>query len=366
MAEEDLREEAAPRATEAYVIAAQGQALELQCILLPPMTETLVEVEISHCGLSRADMHMRDNAWGVSDFPLVVGHEGYGTVSKVGSKVQSLKVGDKVGIGWIRDSCRLCSACGEGSEHLCESGYQGTFLGSSAGPFGKIPSNEFGGCFSRIVRIEESFAFLIPPNLPPEVACPLMGAGTTMYEPLCTWVKPGASVGIGSLGGLGTLGVLLAKKIGAKVTVFSQNHEKRQRALDLGADDFVDTSSTISMLRAANSIDVFIDTCPVNQDLDEMLRLCKINGTLVRVGIPFVQEEARASWHPLIFSAKKVTGSIACGTKHTKEMLHLVANDDFSKTPWAVAKVMPFSEVNEAMRLLQEQRMESFRIVLQW
>ena len=367
--QEDLEEEAAALATEAYVIPAQGQALELQPILLPPLTETQVEVAMSHCGLSHMDLQMRDNACGLSDFPLVVGHEGYGTVARIGSKVQSLRVGDNVGIGWMRDSCRLCSACIEGMENLCETGYQGTFLGASAGVFGKMPSNEFGGCFSKIMRIEESFAFLIPANLPPEVACPLMGAGAALFEPLCTWVQPGSSVGIGGLGGLGTLGVQLARKLGARVTVFSRDSSKHQAALDLGAD-FVDTSSPPAMMRAEGRIDVFIDTCPANTGIDSLLRLCKINGTLVRLGIPSAGEaELQASWHPLIFTSKKVAGSIACGSKRLKEMLHLVStNLDFfcTSSSWAACKVVPFSEVNEAMRQLQEQRMEAFRIVLKW
>ncbi|CAE7658906.1 adhC2 [Symbiodinium necroappetens] len=364
------QDEAAPLPTEAYVIKAEGQAMELQSILLPPLTETQVEVEMSHCGLSRADLHMRDNDWGVSDFPLVLGHEGYGMVRKLGSKVQSLRVGDRVGVGWIRDSCRLCDACGEGMENLCETGYQGTFLGSSAGPFGKVPSNEFGGCFSKIVRVEEAFAFLLAPSLPPELACPLMGAGAAMYEALCTWVKPGSSVGIGSFGGLGTLGTQLAKKMGAKVTVFSASAGKREAALEVGADEFVSTASSASMMRAENSIDAFFDTSPVNAGLNQLMKLLKINGTLVRVGIPFAADaELQASWHPLIFSARKVVGSIACGRRRTKEMLHLVYNnlDFFSQSSaWTTSQIRPFSEVNEAMKQLQEQRMESFRIVLQW
>ncbi|CAE7264721.1 adhC2 [Symbiodinium sp. CCMP2456] len=364
------QDEAAPLPTEAYVIKAAGEAMELQSILLPPLTETQVEVEMSHCGLSRADLHMRDNDWGVSDFPLVLGHEGYGTVRKLGSKVQHLRVGDRVGVGWIRDSCRLCDACGEGMENLCETGYQGTFLGSSAGPFGKVPSNEFGGCFSKIVRVEEAFAFLLAPSLPPELACPLMGAGAAMYEALCSWVKPGSRVGIGSFGGLGTLGTQLAKKMAAKVTVFSASTGKREAALLVGADEFVDTASSASMMRAENSIDVFFDTSPVNTGLNQFMRLLKINGTFVRVGIPFASDaELQASWHPLIFSARKVVGSIACGRRRTKEMLHLVYNnlDFFSQSSaWTTSQIRPFSEVNEAMKQLQEQRMESFRIVLQW
>ena len=154
-----------------------------------------------------------------------------------------------------------------------------------------------------------------------------------------------------------------------KVTVFSRDAAKRQAAMELGADGFVDLTSSHSMLRAENSVDVFIDTCPRDSGCD-FLRLCKINGTLVRVGIPSADQAGlQTSWHPLIFTSKKVAGSIACGSIRTKEMLHLVSSNlDFFCRPssWTACKIMPFSEVNEAMKQLQEQQVESFRIVLKW
>ena len=73
---------------------------------------------------------MRDNDWGISNYPVVLGHEGVGIIRKLGSSVKSsLKVGDRVGLTWIRDSCQCCDPCLAGRENICESGYQGIFLG---------------------------------------------------------------------------------------------------------------------------------------------------------------------------------------------------------------------------------------------
>ena len=73
--------------TQAYVCNTKGKDLVLQDITLPPMKATDVELDISHCGLCHTDIHMRDNDWGVSDYPLVLGHEGVGVVRKIGDSV---------------------------------------------------------------------------------------------------------------------------------------------------------------------------------------------------------------------------------------------------------------------------------------
>ena len=107
-----------PLVTKAYVCNAQGEKLVLQDITLPALTATQVELDLTHCGLCHTDIHMRDNDWGVTNYPVVLGHEGVGTVRKIGSSVKTLKVGDRVGITWIRDSCGCCDPCMAGRENM--------------------------------------------------------------------------------------------------------------------------------------------------------------------------------------------------------------------------------------------------------
>ena len=106
---------------------------------------------MTHCGLCHTDIHMQNNDWGISNYPLVPGHEGVGIVAKLGDACCRLKVGDRVGITWIRNSCKSCGACAEGRENLCAKGYQGTYLSSGAGCWGKEAYNEHGGCFSKVL-----------------------------------------------------------------------------------------------------------------------------------------------------------------------------------------------------------------------
>lgn len=209
--------EEGPLLTQAYVCKEKGAKLELQDITLPALAATQVQVselhccflfsvlcmlcihipspnttiilrsptlqlDLTHCGLCHTDIHMRDNDWGISNYPLVLGHEGVGIVTKLGSSVKNLELGDRVGITWIRDSCHGCDPCLAGRENICEKGYQGLYLGSGAGCWGKNPHNEHGGCFSKVMRIEEKFAIKLPEGLPSEVACPFICGGGTSRE----------------------------------------------------------------------------------------------------------------------------------------------------------------------------------------
>ena len=98
-----------------------------------PLKNDEIEVQVTHNGLCNTDIHMRDNDWGVSEFPLVAGHEVVGIVADIGKDVTNLKSGDRVGLGWIRDSCRVCSHCLQGEENVCKQGFTGLIVGNHGG-----------------------------------------------------------------------------------------------------------------------------------------------------------------------------------------------------------------------------------------
>lgn len=361
-----------PLVTQAYVCKEKGAKLELADITLPALTATQVQLDLTHCGLCHTDIHMRDNDWGVSNYPLVLGHEGVGIVTKLGSSVKNLQVGDRVGISWIRDSCACCDPCLAGRENICEKGYQGLYLGSGAGCWGKEPYNEHGGCFSKVMRIEEKFAIKLPENLPSEVACPFICGGGTMFEPVVDYVQNGTRVAIASVGGLGTAGIKFSKSFGGHVTALSRTEDKRSKALAAGADEFYAClGDAEAMNELAGKFDVIVDTCPKNADVGPFLGMLKFNGTYVRVGIPSASDmDFNYSYIPLIFTQKKIAGSIVTGTRRMKRMLQMTT-DELEKyggdgEEWN-AKVVPFDSVNEVMDDLENGRNTSnWRYVLTW
>jgi uncharacterized zinc-type alcohol dehydrogenase-like protein len=116
----------------------------------------------------------------------------------------------------------------------------------------------------------------IPDKIPSENACPLLCAGATVWEPICNYVKPGYNVGISSIGGLGTFAVKLAHIMGANVVAISSSPDKEAAIKNIGANKFIVSSNKDDMMAAARTLDVIIDTCPVNNNLSSMMDMLKV------------------------------------------------------------------------------------------
>ncbi|KAG8468743.1 hypothetical protein KFE25_013826 [Diacronema lutheri] len=349
-----------PLETEAYGAKTKGGKIELLKVTLPPLKASQVQIEMSHCGLCHTDVHMLSDDFGMVNFPLVPGHEGVGKVTIAGDDVRGLKVGDRVGVGWIRDSCGTCEMCGCGRENVCQVGYDGTFLGDN---------NHFGA-WSRVMRIEAKFAFKLPDNISAELAGPLMCAGGTVYEPIVEYVKPGTVVGIGAVGGLGTLAIKLCKLHGAKVIAFcASEREKEDVVLQSGADVYVNMQDPKQMENPPK-VHVFLETLPVNRELSVVMPLLEKAGIYVRMGFPKKdQREFRYDWLPVIFQSKKVGGSIVTGTQRTRRLLQLASDNLKFVTDMPAgsdARLVPFSESNRAVEELVDQKVKSFRTVFCW
>jgi uncharacterized zinc-type alcohol dehydrogenase-like protein len=323
------------------------------------------------CGLLYLNNQI-GNEWGTSDYPLVLGHEGIGVVRKVGSLVESIQVGDTVGVAWIRDSCKACDSCMCGRENICERGYQGTYLGPSAGCWGKEPHHAHGGCFSKVTRVEQRFVVPIPDNVPSTYAAPLLCAGATVFEPVVDYVMPGTKVAVASIGGLGTKAIQFASAYGGHVTALSRSENKRDKCLAMGASDFYAClGKKEKMKELAGRFDVIIDASPANVDVGLYLDMLKFNGVYCRVGIPDKMDQSfKYDYIPLIFSQKKIAGSVVTGTYRMKRMFELVSGQPgkFLSDPdsWKIKKV-PFDQVNKVMNeLLDGKNTENYRYVLEW
>ncbi|MEO6112910.1 MAG: NAD(P)-dependent alcohol dehydrogenase, partial [Sphingomicrobium sp.] len=191
-----------------------------------------VAIKISHCGICHSDLHMARNDWGMSRYPMVPGHEIVGTVTEVGGDVSRYRVGDKVAVGCLVDSCRECAQCASGQEQFCVKGTTLTYAGLD-----RIDGSLTQGGYSNHVVVREEFVCRIPENLDIAKAAPLLCAGITTYSPLRKFgVGEGSKVGVAGLGGLGHMGVKLARAMGAHVTMITTSPAKGADARELGAD----------------------------------------------------------------------------------------------------------------------------------
>jgi uncharacterized zinc-type alcohol dehydrogenase-like protein len=235
-------------------------------------------------------------------------------------------------------SCRTCEACAEGEEQFCSSGAVWTY--NSPDPHGG--GTTYGGYSERIVA-DEAFVLKMPENLEPAAAAPLLCAGITTYSPLRRGqVGPGKAVGVVGLGGLGHMGVKLARAMGAEVTVFTHSPAKAEDALRLGAHDVVLSRDEAAMKQHAGRFHFLLDTVSAPHDIDAYLGLLRRNGALVQVGAP-PEPQPVSSFH-LIFGRKSFSGSLIGGIRETQEML------DFCGSRGIVSDIeaIPIQKVNEA------------------
>ena len=277
-----------------------------------------VAIDIKYCGICHSDIHVVDNDLGNAVYPMVPGHEIAGVVSAVGGKVTRFKVGDPVGVGCFVDSCGKCEFCLRGEEQFCTRGVVIVF--NSVGYDGNIT---YGG-YAKSIVVKEHFVVGIPASMDLAVAAPLLCAGITTYAPMKKWgVGPGKKAAIIGMGGLGHIAIQFARKLGAEVTVLGHSAAKKDEAVQFGANAYRLTSDPATFKDLAGNFDFILNTTALKLDVDEYIRLLKVNGALVYVGL--AGEPQTFSPIGLIFKQAVLTGSDVGGMPMTQEMINFAA-----------------------------------------
>jgi alcohol dehydrogenase (NADP+) len=297
-----------------------------------------VQIDILYCGVCHSDLHTVRSEWGGTTYPCVPGHEIVGRVAKVGAHVKKFKEGDTAGVGCMVDSCRTCANCKEDLEQFCEKGTIFTYNS----PDKQTGGTTFGG-YSESIVVDEAFVLQIPQNLDLAATAPLLCAGITTYSPLHYHnVSKGQKVGVVGLGGLGHMGVKLAKGFGAHVVVFTTSSNKVEDALRLGADEVVNSKNADEMKKHLNSFHFILDTVSAQHDINAYLVLLKRDGNLTQVGVP--AEPLSLSVGSLIFGRRSLSGSLIGGIKETQEMLDFCGKHNIT----ADIELIPIQKINEA------------------
>ncbi|MEU7969773.1 NAD(P)-dependent alcohol dehydrogenase [Streptomyces sp. NPDC049097] len=321
----------------AYAAPAAKAPLERTTIERREVGEFDVLIDIKFAGICHSDIHQAREGWGDAIFPMVPGHEIAGIVSAVGSGVTKFKVGDRVGVGCMVDSCRECENCRAGLEQYCLKGNVGTYnaLDRNGEP-------TYGGYSEQIV-VDENFTVRIPHGLSLDVAAPLLCAGITTYSPLRHWnAGPGKKVAVLGMGGLGHMAVKIAHAMGAEVTVLSQSLRKKDDGLKLGADHYYATSDPTTFEQLRGSFDLIVSTVSAPLDFGAFLSLLKPDGALVNVGAP--EEPISFNLFSLISGRKTLAGSAIGGIRETQEMLDFCAEHGIG----AEIELIGASEINDA------------------
>lgn len=312
-----------------------------------------VLIEIKYCGVCHTDIHLSRNDWGLSVYPMVPGHEIVGVVTRVGNHVTNYREGDRVGVGCMVDSCRVCDNCNEGQQQYCLNGATFTY---------GFPEKETGGItyggYSNQIVVNEDFVLRVPDNLPMEKIAPLLCAGITTYSPLRRWkIGEGHKIGIVGLGGLGHMAIKFAVAMGADVTVLSTSPQKREDAKKLGAHHFINTGDEEQAKKQAFAFDYIIDTVATKHDHNFYIQLLKTKGTLICLGIP--PEPIEIAAIPFTFQGKEVAGSLIGGIAETQEMLDYCAAHNIT----ADVELIAMKDINEAYERIEKKDVK-YRFVI--
>ncbi|CAG9988310.1 unnamed protein product [Clonostachys byssicola] len=306
-----------------------------------------VDIEISHCGICGSDIHVLRSGWGETPYPCCVGHEIVGKAVRVGSNVEKIKVGDRVGVGAQALSCLRpeCPECAAGLTNYCPNGQVSTYGSIYPGTLGK----SYGG-YANFNRTCSQFVVKIPAGLPSEHAAPMLCGGVTVYAPLRdNGCGPGKAVGVVGVGGLGHFAVLFAKALAAdRVVGISRRVSKKEDVLALGADDYVATEGDSHWrTKHARSLDIILCTVSSPQmPLADYLGLLKYGGIFLQVGAPDGGELPPINVFDLMQAGLKIGSSSIGSPSDIEEMLQLAVEKRIK--PWVMTR--PMSEANQAIQ----------------
>jgi uncharacterized zinc-type alcohol dehydrogenase-like protein len=309
-----------------------------------PLGHDQVEIIVEHCGICHSDLSMIENAWGMSAYPLVPGHEVVGTIGAVGEHVTSLKAGQRVGLGWHAGYCMTCDSCMSGDHNLCATA-QATIVGHHGG-------------FADKVRASAASVLPLPDTLDAPTAGPLFCGGITVFNPLIQFnIKPTSRVGVIGIGGLGHMALQFLNAWGCDVTAFTSSEAKHNEALELGAHHTINSRDQAALDAATGCFDLILSTVNVTLNWDAYLTALKPRGRLHLLGATVEPIELQA--FPMIFGQRSVSASPVGSPSTIKRMLEFAAQHQIKP----VTEHYRFDQVNDAIERLKSGQAR-YRIVL--
>lgn len=328
----------------AYAAFAAGG--ELQPFDYDPgeLTQNEVEIDVVFCGICHSDLSMVDNEWGISQYPLVPGHEVVGTIAARGENVTNLEVGDTVGLGWHAGYCMTCSNCMQGDHNMCTTA-EGTIVGHHGG-------------FADKVRAQAASVIKLPEGIDLDSAGPLFCGGITVFNPLIQFgIKPTDSVAVIGIGGLGHMALQFLNAWGCQVTAFTSSEAKTKEAMELGAHRVINSRDPETLEGAAGQFDLVLSTVNAKMDWNKYIGTLKTRGRLHLVGATL--EPLDLHLFPMLMGQRSVSASPVGAPANIARMLEFAVRHNIKP----IIEKFRFDQVNDALAHLRSGRAR-YRIVL--
>ncbi|MDG6881724.1 NADP-dependent alcohol dehydrogenase C 2 [Phocoenobacter uteri] len=303
-----------------------------------------VEIDVKHCGICHSDLSMIDNEWGISQYPLVAGHEVIGTIKQMGENVKGFHLGQIVGLGWHSGYCGECAMCHSADENLCRNA-QPTII------------SHYGG-FAEQVRADAKSVVALPENIELKSAGPLFCGGVTVFNPLVQFdIKPTDKVAVIGIGGLGHIALQFLNAWGCEVTAFTSSPEKAKEALEMGAHHTINSRDVAEIQQAASKFDLIISTVNVKLDWNSYISTLKPKGRLHFVGATLEPLDIAATG--LIGSQRSISGSLVGSPSTIAKMLDFAQQHNIKP----IIEEYSFDNINEAIERVRSGKAK-YRVVL--
>jgi len=315
--------------------------LSIDEITKPIPSDNQVLVQIKAAALNHLDLFVRKGIPGVP-LPMIMGSDGAGIISEIGKNVKKFKIGDEV-IILPFTTCEICEFCISGQEQLCNKYF--------------IRGEHLDGCQSEYVAVDENYILPKPTKIsfPEAAAFPL--AYMTSYHMLRTKadLQPNQSVLIwGASSGIGSGAIQIAKNIGAKIITTVSSHENKQYAKNLGADFVINyknenIAEKVKEITAGKGVDVVFEH-PGKSTFLTSMRVLKTGGKIVTCGAttgPIVNLDLRH----IFIKHQQIIGSTMGNKNDLIKLVDLINQD---KIRPIVSKTLPYTEIKEAHRILEE------------
>ena len=287
----------------AAVVTGFGAPLDVREVERPAVRDGRIVVRIEASGVCHTDLHAARGDWPVKPTPpFIPGHEGVGVVVEVGRGVRTVREGDRVGVPWLHTACGHCRHCVGGWETLC--------------PEQSNTGYSVNGGFAEFVLADPAYVGHLPDGTEFAAMAPILCAGVTVYKGLkVTDTKPGDTVAIIGIGGLGHLAVQYAKAMGLNVIAVDVSEDKLRLARDSGADEAYNaaTMDAAAEIARQGGVEGVLVTAVSEKSFRPAVDMLARGGTMSLVGLPPGSFELPI--FDVVLTGKTIRGSIV-GTRN--------------------------------------------------
>jgi L-iditol 2-dehydrogenase len=310
--------------------------LRLREVEMPEMSVLDVLIEVKACGICGSDVHGFDGSTGRRIPPVIMGHEAAGVVVKVGAKVASVQVGDRVTFD-STISCGECRFCATGDVNLCDNRQ---VLGVSCVDYRRH------GAFARYVSVPEHIVYTLPPSFPFEHAAMIEAVSVAVHAARITGIHEGDTAIVVGAGMIGLLAIQAFRVFGcSQVFAVDLEEEKLRLARQLGADQTFSGADPdlIAQLQAATGgqgADIAVEVVGVQKSLLTAIHGTRRGGTVTLIGnlAPTVELPLQA----VVTRQLRLQGSCASAGEY-RQCIELMQSGAINVSP-LISACAPLSE----------------------